>query len=402
MKTILHPDYWVEIPPGQFLTGLSDTQRNIIRDYIKAHVRYERFSDTERQLVASIISKCRQRAKRVHDEGKPKFTYSLNLTYEEQDLLSRSPFGTMVNLEDQVALVPPQKTISLERFYMARFPITEEQYNSFLTGTSATHLPGPLAGSRIVARVDPDQALKLSRRLGGRLPISLEWEKSARGPQNWLYPWGNSWDPAAGYFFYGQAVSPGNQVDNFPRGVSPYGVWYMSGGLPELTDQGGSLKGWHARESDGQTAWFDHLPIKAGRGHWPSLRLVLDEWPAYPLSGFQAGLAVPSAEGRQKMGLLADLLLTQYRWERLPTATLDRLEGAIVALREGRRADCLDQLAAPLADQPQLEAAWLLRLAALEELSEQRAALQQALTLAPQSEVGQKLAALLQDPARLV
>jgi hypothetical protein len=30
MKTILHPDYWIEIPAGEFLIGLSDEQRALI------------------------------------------------------------------------------------------------------------------------------------------------------------------------------------------------------------------------------------------------------------------------------------------------------------------------------------------------------------------------------------
>ena len=352
-KTMLHPDYWVEVPAGEFIKGLSAAQRQ----RLQAQAR------------------------------------SLDPTKRAQ-------------VEDHLSVLNDQKIYSTDRFYIARFPVIHGQIPG--ANKALATIPGALENcfppkEREVQTASRDWPGQFLQELGGRYPSIEEWHKAAGGTDGRLYPWGDEWDPAAGYFYYGQPTPGRKRVDAFPRGISPYGAWTMAGGLcEEVGPKGQWRRGYHPKESSAETAWFDHVLARVGHGWWVSLRPVLDEWPAYPLSGFQAGLAVPSAEGRQKMGLLADLLLTQYRWERLPTATLDRLEGAIVALREGRRADCLDLLAAPLADQPQLEAAWLLRLAALEELSEQRAALQQALTLAPQSEVGQKLAALLQDPARLV
>ncbi len=313
MKTILHPDYWVEIPAGEFLTGLSDEQRGLVRSRIHAAFRYDRFSAEEHQLVESIIAKIRWA--RAHHQ-------LTELNDAEIALNHLEPFSSIVDWELKLASVPPQRAVWLDRFYMARFPVTEKQYGTFQEGTPAADLPGaleePVLGTlhdprpeamqlirstlghtsyptRRVAQVGCDLSLRLCQALAARLPRDLEWEKAARGTDGRLYPWGNEWDPGAGYFYRSMTSSPREDwVDAFPRGVSPYGVWSMAGCLPELVIFDRlrphiGIRGCHPKESWEGTAWFDHMLVwLGGTRSWVSLRLVLDTWPRRQWAGFQA------------------------------------------------------------------------------------------------------------------
>lgn len=105
---------------------------------------------------------------------------------------------------------------------------------------------------------------------------------------------GDEWDLQAGYFYAGQENSS-LSVDAYPRGVSPYGVWYMAGGLEELVElvvksrRQVVKRGCHPYETTPDMAWFDHIAVLGGRGIWSaSLRPVLDKWPQQQWRGHKA------------------------------------------------------------------------------------------------------------------
>jgi formylglycine-generating enzyme required for sulfatase activity len=145
---------------------------------------------------------------------------------------------------------PNKKSIYLPEFRMARYPVTNEQYLLFLQANPQYPAPPDWTARRFppgrarhpVTRVRHEDALAFCRWAGCRLPSDEEWEKAARGTDGRIYPWGSTWQ--SGKFCNTKEAGIGGTtpVDQYSMGVSPFGVWDMSGNVWEWTE-GGNLKG---------------------------------------------------------------------------------------------------------------------------------------------------------------
>jgi len=84
-----------------------------------------------------------------------------------------------------------------------------------------------------VTWLDAGNYCKWSRK---RLPSEAEWEKAARGPQGFEYPWGNNWDAKKINTTSEDDEAPYSAVGSYPGDLSAYGVYDMAANVAEWVD----------------------------------------------------------------------------------------------------------------------------------------------------------------------
>ena len=71
--------------------------------------------------------------------------------------------------------------------------------------------------------------------LGGRLPTEGEWEKAARGPNNFSFPWGNTWEASMANLEH-TGTGGIQSIEKFAKtDISGYGIKNMAGNAIEWT-----------------------------------------------------------------------------------------------------------------------------------------------------------------------
>lgn len=131
-------------------------------------------------------------------------------------------------------------------YWMARFPVTNAQYNQFVLPVKVKHPVGnwEKIKDHPVVNVNWNLAMLYCMWLNDefahempdgyifRLPTEAEWEKAARGIDSREYPWGNVFDPTrSNCENFSQTTTPVGQFS--PRGDSPCGCADMAGNVWE-------------------------------------------------------------------------------------------------------------------------------------------------------------------------
>ena len=150
--------------------------------------------------------------------------------------------GTNNRLPDE----GPEHKVTLPAFYIDKYEVTNLQYKKF---NDATNRKSP---SHFKNRTYPDgkadhpvtfvswyDAKAYCEWAGKRLPTDEEWEKAARGTDGRNFPWGDEFgdDKANTPVRWESLEQAGDTtpVGAFAGGVSPYGLYDMSGNVWEWT-----------------------------------------------------------------------------------------------------------------------------------------------------------------------
>jgi formylglycine-generating enzyme required for sulfatase activity len=127
----------------------------------------------------------------------------------------------------------------VDEFLLDEYEVTNEDYQRFVEATghaAPAHWRGrkfpPGEAKLPVVNVTWKDADDYARWKGKRLPSETEWEYAARGPDNLLYPWGDTWSPERTNSGEGgpmRAVT----IDSYPDDRSPFGIYGMAGNVAE-------------------------------------------------------------------------------------------------------------------------------------------------------------------------
>lgn len=133
----------------------------------------------------------------------------------------------------------PRQTRTLRAFYIDRYEVTNERYNSFVQSAKRqpsrfARYPQLNAPKQPVVGVGWGDAEAYCSWSGKRLPTEEEWEKAARGTDGRTWPWGNKANTTV-YNGKGAEFFAPVAAGSYRKSDSTYGVADMAGNVWEMT-----------------------------------------------------------------------------------------------------------------------------------------------------------------------
>ncbi len=145
----------------------------------------------------------------------------------------------------------PIHTVTLDTFYIDQYEVTNAQYRQ-CNEAGDCQIPGCAdyedeeRDDHPVICVTWDQANRYCRWRDARLPTEAEWEKAARGTDERVYPWGDTFEDNRTNFCdrncekdflankdYDDGSAETAPIGSYSNGVSPYGAYDMAGNVWE-------------------------------------------------------------------------------------------------------------------------------------------------------------------------
>jgi len=136
---------------------------------------------------------------------------------------------------------PPHK-VTLDSFFMDKYEVTNSQYKACVeagvclpptsfSATRSNYYDDSKYDNYPVIFIYWDYAKTYCEWRGGSLPTEAQWEKAARGTDGRSYPWGEDIDCNKANYY--SCVGDTAEVGSYENGVSPYGIYDLTGNVWE-------------------------------------------------------------------------------------------------------------------------------------------------------------------------
>ena len=225
----------------------------------------------------------------------------------------------------------PAHRVFLKSYYIDQFEVTNAGYYNFWLvkgGEDSPHTPDSYSDefnignwpeivhtkpNYPVVGVSWHDAVAYAKWVGNRLPTEAEWEKAARGPKAFLWPWGNEFHPRIGgrkihAKIWNSADLRSNTlapIESYPTGASPYGVMDMAGNVWEwVADRYDESYYYRSPHENPQGSQYGSWRVVRG-GSWvnnANAALSFNRFSSYPeqgtsFIGFRLVKGVPERDG---------------------------------------------------------------------------------------------------------
>ena len=141
----------------------------------------------------------------------------------------------------------PEHKVMLDSFYLDQYEVTQKEFLRIM-GKNLSHFRGD---NLPVEKVTWGEANTYCKKVGKRLPTEAEWEKAAKGGNNYIYPWGDEYD---GLYGWSNKNSGGKTHPVGQKEPNGFGLYDMGGNVWEWVSD------WH---DDG---YYRDAPYKNPKG----------------------------------------------------------------------------------------------------------------------------------------